>query len=58
MFNNKIFYVLPCYNESLNLDKLLRDFTIFFKSKIIQIKIVIIDDGSKDNSITIINKFM
>jgi len=57
MFNNKIFYVLPCYNESLNLDKLLRDFTIFFKSKIIQIKIVIIDDGSKDNSITIINKF-
>ena len=57
MFNNKIFYVLPCYNESLNLDKLLRDFTIFFKSKIIQIKIVIIDDGSKDNSITVINKF-
>ena len=57
MFNNKIFYVLPCYNESLNLDKLLKDFTIFFKSKIIQIKIVIIDDGSKDNSITIINKF-
>ena len=57
MFNRKIYYVLPCYNESLNLHKLLKDFTNFFKTKVIQIKIVIIDDGSKDNSIAIINKF-
>ena len=53
----KIFYILPCYNESLNLDKMLKDFTNFFKLKVIQIIIVIIDDGSKDNSIAIINKF-
>ena len=57
MFDKKIFYILPCYNEGLNLYKLLKDFTIFFKTRTIQIKIVIIDDGSKDNSIAIINKF-
>jgi len=57
MFNKKIFFILPCYNESLNLNKLLKDFTNFFKSKVIQIKIIIIDDGSKDDSIAIINNF-
>ena len=57
MSNRKIFYILPCYNESLNLNKLLKDFTSFFKLKTIQIKIVIVDDGSKDNSIEVINKF-
>ncbi len=53
----KIFYILPCYNESLNLNKLLKDFSNFFKSKKVLIKIIIVDDGSRDNSIKVINKF-
>ena len=53
----KIFYILPCYNESLNLNKLLKDFSNFFKSKKVLVKIIIVDDGSRDNSIKVINKF-
>ena len=57
MSKRKIFYILPCYNESLNLDRLLTDCTNFYNSKPISIIIIIVDDGSIDNSIEIINKF-
>ena len=54
----KIFYILPSYNEALNLDALLNKFKKFYKKKNINILIVIVDDGSKDNSIEIIKKFI
>ena len=57
MSKRKIFYILPCYNESLNLDRLLTNFTNFYNSKPMSIVIIIVDDGSNDNSIEIINKF-
>ena len=57
MSKRKIFYILPCYNESLNLDQLLTNFTNFYNSKPMSIVIIIVDDGSIDNSIEIINKF-
>ena len=57
MINKKIFYILPCYNEALNLNKLLNDFYKFYKSKNYLINIVIVDDGSKDNSLDVIKKF-
>ena len=31
---SNIFYILPCYNEELNLNKLLKDFINFYKKKI------------------------
>ncbi len=56
MKNPKIFYILPCFNEELNLQKLLTDFFNFYKSKKFKINIVIINDGSKDNSLKLINR--
>ena len=53
----KIFYILPCFNEELNLQKLLTDFFNFYKSKKkFKINIVIIDDGSKDHSLNLIKR--
>ena len=50
----KIFYILPSYNEALNLNTLLSKFKRFFKNKSKNVLIVIIDDGSTDGSIEII----
>jgi len=54
----KIYYILPSYNESLNLDKLLNDFKKFFIKKKVSVNIIIVDDGSTDNSVSIINSFI
>ena len=54
----KIFYILPSYNEALNLNTLLSKFKRFFKNKSKNVLIVIIDDGSTDGSIEIIKIFI
>ena len=54
----KIYYILPSYNESLNLNKLLASFKKFFKKERIKIIIIIVDDGSDDNSLSVINSFI
>jgi dolichol-phosphate mannosyltransferase len=54
----KIFYVLPSYNEALNLNALLSKFKRFFRNKDINVLIVIVDDGSIDNSIEVIKTFI
>jgi len=53
---NKIFYILPSYNEEPNIQPLLRSFNNFFKSRNYSVQIIFIDDGSKDNSVKIISK--
>tara|TARA_B100000965_G_scaffold23814_1_gene17890 strand:- start:1318 stop:2076 length:759 start_codon:yes stop_codon:yes gene_type:complete len=54
---NKIFYVLPTFNEGLNIIRLLKKFDNFFKKHNILIIIVFVDDGSTDNSIEKIVSF-
>ena len=48
---NKIFYILPAFNESLNISSLLKKFDNFYKKKNISITIVFVDDGSTDDSV-------
>ena len=48
---NKIFYILPAFNESLNIISLLKKFDNFYKKKNISIIIVFVDDGSTDDSV-------
>ena len=48
---NKIFYILPSYNESENIKPLLDKFNNFYKKKNISIVIVFVNDGSTDDSI-------
>ena len=54
----KIFYILPSYNEALNLNALLSKFKRFFRNKDVNVLIVIVDDGSIDNSIEVIKTFI
>ena len=45
----KIFYILPSFNEALNLNTLLNKFNKFYTKKNIRVLILIIDDGSTEN---------
>ena len=47
-----IYYILPAYNEDLNILNLLNNFNNFFlrEGKDYKSKVVIIDDGSRDNT--------
>ena len=47
----KTFYILPSYNEALNLDPLLNKFKNFYKTRNTDVLIVIVNDGSTDNTI-------
>ena len=51
----KIFYVLPSYNESENIQPLLKSFNKFYKRKKISIFIILVNDGSTDNTLSIIS---
>ena len=51
----KIFYVLPSYNESENIKPLLKSFDKFYKRKKTSIFIILVNDGSTDNTLSIIS---
>ena len=51
-----IYYILPAYNEELNILNLLNNFNNFFhiEGEDFKSKVVVIDDGSKDNTKSIL----
>lgn len=50
-----LFVVLPCYNEELNIEKVVEDFLLTYRGhKTVKLKFVLINDGSKDNTLGII----
>ncbi len=52
-----VYVVLPCYNEALNIEKVIDDFMVTYigHSKV-RMKYVLINDGSSDNTLEIISK--
>lgn len=48
--------IVPCYNEEGNLDKLINELTIVLKPYSFSYEIICIDDGSSDNTFTILQK--
>ena len=53
---NKIFYILPSYNEEPNIIPLLKSFINFYKNRKNLVVIIFIDDGSSDNSLKLLSK--
>jgi dolichol-phosphate mannosyltransferase len=46
--------VIPVYNEAANLPALLRDWQPVFRETVVEYTIILIDDGSKDNSLRLL----
>ncbi|HTI93690.1 MAG TPA: glycosyltransferase family 2 protein [Puia sp.] len=53
-YNPVLAIVIPVYNEEQNLGALLRDWQNKFKTTGVSSKIILIDDGSKDNSLQLL----
>ena len=53
---SKLSFVIPCYNEKNNLSKLISDLNRFALDQKVNYEILIIDDGSDDNSSLIVKK--
>jgi glycosyltransferase involved in cell wall biosynthesis len=54
--NPSLSVVIPVYNESDKLNALLGDWKSVFKNTGVPYKIILIDDGSKDNSLSLLQK--
>jgi glycosyltransferase involved in cell wall biosynthesis len=55
--NNQIFIIIPCYNESLSIEKLLNEIDDAIKNSGEKITVVIVDDGSTDSTSEKISSF-
>ena len=51
----KIFYILPSFNESENIKPLFKSFEKFYKRKKTSILIILVNDGSTDNTLKVIS---
>ncbi len=49
--NKKISIIIPCFNEELNISKIISEIILVFKEIAFEFEIIFIDDGSSDNSV-------
>jgi glycosyltransferase involved in cell wall biosynthesis len=52
----KVCFVIPAYNEASVISKVVSDLNLALKSEPYNFKIVVVDDGSKDNTANISSK--
>ena len=55
---SKLSFVIPCYNEKNNLSKLISDLNRFALDQKVNYEILIVDDGSNDNSSLVLKKII
>ena len=54
--HKKISVVIPCFNEAPNIPKIIKEIELVFETLNYNYEIILIDDGSIDNTITTFNK--
>jgi len=54
--NDTLAVVIPVYNEEKNISSLLRDWLPVFRNTGSSCRVIVIDDGSRDNSLAILKK--
>lgn len=52
----KVSIIIPCYNEEKRIVKTLNHIEDYIKSKKHQFEIIVVDDGSKDNTVKVVNE--
>ena len=58
MNKKSISIVIPCFNEEENIQKIINEIIVVFKDLDFLYEIILIDDGSKDKSIQVINEIV
>lgn len=53
----EISIIIPCYNEEKRIKKTLEKIWEYFKSKEIDFEIIVVDDGSRDKTVEIVEKW-
>jgi len=53
----EISIVIPAYNEEKRIEKTLKKIYEYFKEKGVEFEIIIVDDGSKDKTVEIVERF-
>lgn len=55
--NSTISLIIPAYNEELRIEKSLQSAMAYFKQENLDGEIIVVDDGSKDNTIEVVSAF-
>ncbi|MFC1621738.1 glycosyltransferase, partial [Candidatus Omnitrophota bacterium] len=48
--------ILPAFNEQGHIEEVVRDSMLFVRRHVKEFELIVVDDGSMDNTLTILNK--